>query len=211
MRRRQRPAGSVGDGVAGAGLCEQSGGAKVAQKDALNGLLDMRKSSDATAPGAGQQKRQGNQWIKALPWFDLEGMSRSLRAETRRTHRGVGGLRRTQRKPTDDPLAFDTRHSKMLLAKGQYLSSPSQNLNLRPSSIWLSEGENDLRTWPPGVRSSVHLRTRKGPCRTPSGRLFGPAGRLFRPSGHGHFKVALMSARPCLRRTPKQVERPNLT
>jgi hypothetical protein len=79
-----------------------------------------------------------------------------------------------------------------------YLSSPSQNLNLRTFPIWLCGAENDLRTWPPGVRSSEHLRSRKGACRTPSGRLFRPIGRLFRPSGHGLFGVALAAAWPCV-------------
>jgi hypothetical protein len=179
---------------------------KAAQKDALNGLLHMRERSEATASGAGRRGCQGNRWIKSGCRVDLEGVSRPLRARrgalagAREARGGLSQSRRTI-------LLLLTRHSKTLLAKGQYLSSPSQNLNLRPSSIWLSEGENHLRTWPPRVRSSVDLRTRKGPCRTPSGRLFGPAGRLFRPGGHGHFKVALMSARPCLGRTPKQVSR----
>lgn len=79
-----------------------------------------------------------------------------------------------------------------------YLSSPSQNLNLRTFPIWLCGAGNDLRTWPPGGRVSVYLRSRKGACRTPSGRLFGPIGRLFRPSGHGLFEVALAVARPCV-------------
>lgn len=35
-----------------------------------------------------------------------------------------------------------------------YLSSPSQNLNLRPSSTWLCGAENDLRSWPPGAGSA---------------------------------------------------------
>lgn len=39
----------------------------------------MRKSSDATAPGAGQQQRPENQWIKSGCRVDLEGVSRSLR------------------------------------------------------------------------------------------------------------------------------------
>jgi hypothetical protein len=79
-----------------------------------------------------------------------------------------------------------------------YLSSPSQNLNLRTFPIWLCGAENDLRTWPPGVRSSEHLRSRKGACRTPGGRLFGSIGRLFRPSGHGLFGVAPAAAWPCV-------------
>jgi hypothetical protein len=79
-----------------------------------------------------------------------------------------------------------------------YLSSPSQNLNLRTFPIWLCGAENDLRTWPPGVRSSEQLRSRKGACRTPGGRLFGPIGRLFRPSGHGLLGVALAAAWPCV-------------
>ena len=79
-----------------------------------------------------------------------------------------------------------------------YFSSPSQNLNLRTFPIWLCGAENDLRTWPPGVRSSEHLRSRKGVYRTPSGRLFGPIGRLFRPRGHGYFGVALAAAWPCV-------------
>ena len=78
------------------------------------------------------------------------------------------------------------------------LSSPSQNLNLRSSSIRLCGAENDLRTWPLGVRSSEHLRSRKGACRTPGGRLFGPIGRLFPPSGHGYFGVALAALDPCV-------------
>lgn len=196
--------------LAGAGLCEgcvsnrrRKSGAKVRPEWTTR----YEKSRDATTPGGGRHERQGNGWIKSLPWIDLEGMSRSLRAGRGALSRALEVDARLGEKRRNNPLAFDIRHSKMLLAKGQYLSSPSQNLNLRPSSIWLSDGENDLRTWPLGVRSSVHLRTRKGPCRTPSGRLFGPAGRLSRPSGHGHFKVALMSARPCLGRTPKQVSR----
>jgi hypothetical protein len=40
-----------------------------------------------------------------------------------------------------------------------YLSSPSQNLNLQPSSTWLCGAENDLRTCPPGGRVSVYLRS----------------------------------------------------
>jgi len=40
----------------------------------------MRKSSDTTAPGAGQRERQENQWIKLGSRLDLEGMSRLLRA-----------------------------------------------------------------------------------------------------------------------------------
>ncbi len=79
-----------------------------------------------------------------------------------------------------------------------YLSSPSQNLNLRPSSIRLCGAENDLRTWPPRGRASVYLRSRKGACRTLAGRLFGPIGRLFRPSGHDLFGVALAAPRPCV-------------
>ena len=79
-----------------------------------------------------------------------------------------------------------------------YLSSPLQSLDLRSSSIWLSGAENYLRTWPPGVGSSEHYRSRKGACRTPNGRLFGPIGRLFRPSGHGYFGVALGAAGPCV-------------
>ncbi len=79
-----------------------------------------------------------------------------------------------------------------------YLSSPSQNLNLRSSSTWLCGAENDLRTWPPGGRVSVYLRSRKGACRTPAGRLFGPIGRLFRPGGHGLFGVALAAAGSCV-------------
>jgi hypothetical protein len=78
------------------------------------------------------------------------------------------------------------------------LSSPLQSLNLRSSLIWLSGAENDLRTWPLGVRSSEHYRSRKGACRTPNGRLFGPIGRLFLPSGHGYFGVALGAAGPCV-------------
>jgi hypothetical protein len=80
-----------------------------------------------------------------------------------------------------------------------YLSSPSQNQNLRSSSIWLCGAENDLRSWPPGGRVSVYLRSRKGACRTPAGRLSGPIGRFFRPGGHGPFGVALGAAGSCVR------------
>jgi hypothetical protein len=76
--------------------------------------------------------------------------------------------------------------------------SPSQNLNLRTFPIWLCGAENDLRTWPLSARSREHLRSRKGTCRTPAGRLFGPIGRLFRPSGHGLFGVALAAPDPCV-------------
>lgn len=90
------------------------------------------------------------------------------------------------------------------------LSSPSQSLNLRPSAIPLCEAENDLRTWPPRGRVSEYLRSRKGACRTPAGRLFGPIGRLFRPSGHGLFGVALAAADPCVGQTcrPNDRQRP---
>lgn len=115
----------------------------------------MRKSRDATTPGGGRRERQGNGWIKSLLWIDLEGMSRSLRAGRSALSRALKTRGRLREKPTDDLLAFDKRHGKMLLAKGQYLSSPSQNLNLRPSSIWLFEGENDLRTWPPGCEVAL--------------------------------------------------------
>jgi hypothetical protein len=121
----------------------------VAQKDALNGLLHMRERSEATASGAGRRGCQGNRWIKPRSSLDLEGVGRPLRAG-RGALTGArevrGGLSQSRRMT----LSLLTRHSKTLLAKGQYLSSPSQNLNLRPSSIWLPEGENDLRTWPPG-------------------------------------------------------------
>jgi hypothetical protein len=88
-----------------------------------------------------------------------------------------------------------------------YLSSPSQNLNLRSPSTWLCGVENDLRTWPPGGRVSVYLRSRKGACRTSAGRLFGPIGRLFRPGGHGHFGVALGTAGSCTRQACRSKER----
>ena len=88
--------------------------------------------------------------------------------------------------------------SSLILDPGLYLSSPSQNLNLRTFPIWLCGAENDLRTWPLGVRSREHLRSRKGACRTPSGRHFGPIGRLFRPSGHGLFGMALAAFDPCM-------------
>jgi hypothetical protein len=78
------------------------------------------------------------------------------------------------------------------------LSSPSQNLNLRSSSTWLCGAENDLRTWPPRGQVSVYLRSRKGACRTPAGRLSGPIGRLFHPGGHGLLGVALAAAGPCV-------------
>lgn len=91
-----------------------------------------------------------------------------------------------------------------------YLSSPSQNLNLRSSSTWLCGAENDLRTWPLGGRVSVYLRSRKGACRTPAGRLFGPIGRLFRPSGHGLFGVALAAAGPCVGQTCGSEDRQQL-
>jgi hypothetical protein len=44
----------------------------------------MRERSDATAPGAGQQRRQENQWIKSGSRLDLEGVSRRLRPSLRR-------------------------------------------------------------------------------------------------------------------------------
>jgi hypothetical protein len=56
-----------------------------------------------------------------------------------------------------------------------YLSSPSQNLDLRTDSIWLSRAENDLQICPLGARSSVYFRTRICAYRTPSGRLLGPS------------------------------------
>ena len=55
-----------------------------------------------------------------------------------------------------------------------YLSSPSQNLNLRSSSIWLCGAENDLRTWPSqgGTRrrwsvcgTDVRVRRQTATCR----------------------------------------------
>lgn len=91
-----------------------------------------------------------------------------------------------------------------------YLSSPSQNLNLRPSSTWLLGAENDLRTWPPGGRVSVYLRSRKGACRTPAGRLLGPIGRLFHPGGHGLLGVALATVGPCVGQTCGSEDRQQL-
>jgi hypothetical protein len=67
-------------------------------------------------------------------------------------------------------------YASLILDLHLYLSSPSQNLNLRTFPIWLCGAENDLRTRPPGGRVSVYLRSRKGACRTPAGRLFGPIG-----------------------------------
>jgi hypothetical protein len=91
-----------------------------------------------------------------------------------------------------------------------YLSCPSQNLNLRSSSVWLCGAENDLRTWPLGGRVSVYLRSRKGAYRTPAGRLFGPIGRLFRPGGHGLFGVAFGAAGPCVGQTCGSEDRQQL-
>jgi hypothetical protein len=67
----------VGHGVAGPGLCEgyvSNRRRKVAQKDALDGLLDMRKDSDAKAAPTGQRGRDGNRWIKCVSPIDLKGM-----------------------------------------------------------------------------------------------------------------------------------------
>jgi hypothetical protein len=69
---------------------------------------------------------------------------------------------------------------------------------------------NDLRTWPPWGRVSVYLRSRKGACRTPAGRLFGPIGRLFRPGGHGLLGVALAAAGPCVGQTCGSEDRQQL-
>jgi hypothetical protein len=129
--------------------------------------------------------------------------------ERRKEIEGTISSRRMVIAEADDLATGCCRHSpaggskpslcaSLILDLGLYLSSPSQNLNLRSSSIRLCGAENDLRTWPPGVRSSVHLRSRKGACRTPAGRLFGPIGRLFRPSGHGRFGVAAAAAGSCM-------------
>jgi hypothetical protein len=106
---------------------------------------------------------------------------------------GAGACRLSPARETKPSLC-----ASLILDLGLYLSSPSQNLNLRTFPIRPSGAENDLRTWPLRVQSSEHLRSRKGACRTPGGRLFGPIGRLFPPSGHGHFGVALTAAWPCV-------------
>lgn len=187
MRRRPRVRRRSGDEALGAGL--------VAHWPALAGVRGMSQGSDATPASEGQKGCEQNRWIKSLPRIDLLGMRRPGQEQSD----GELMTCRDAEKPTDDALTFDIRARQMLLDQSQYLSSPSQNLNLRPSSIWLPRAENYLRPWPLGVRSSVAMRSRKGPCRTPSGRLFGPIGRLFRPSGHGPFRVALVAAWPCMR------------
>ena len=81
---KQRPAGGFGDEAAGPVLCEQL----VAQKAAPNGLLDMRKSSDATAAALGQRSHEENRWIKSGSRIDLEGM----RTDSINNSRGHWGL-----------------------------------------------------------------------------------------------------------------------
>lgn len=76
----------------------------------------------------------------------------------------------------------------LVLDHSLYLSSPSQSVDLRPSSIWLCRAESFTAIWPTGCLPSVAMRTRKRACRTPSGHLFGPIGRLFDPSGQGRFR-----------------------
>ena len=79
--------------AAGAGLCEQL----VTQKGVLNGLLGMRKDSDAKAAGSRQREREGNRWINCGSPIDLQGM----RPEPIRQLAGApgtrAGLRQTDR------------------------------------------------------------------------------------------------------------------
>lgn len=135
----------------------------------------------------------------------LVGLHRheAITASRAMRQRGADEFSRTK-KPTDDRLAFDKGHSKMLLAKGQYLSSPSQGLDLRPDSIWLSEGENHLWTWPPGVEVACICGHEMAPAGHQADDFSGLTDAFFGLADMAMSGVALMSARPCLKRTPKQ-------
>lgn len=69
--------------------------------------VGVRKNRDATAPGAGQQGREGNQWIKSGSSFDLEGMKVSPIRQL------AGALAATA------GLEEDRRMRRSLLTKGQ--------------------------------------------------------------------------------------------
>lgn len=71
MRRNQGSACDLGDEASGAGERARL----VTQRRAVNGVRDMRQSSDAAAASAGQRERQGNRWIKSGSRIDLEGMT----------------------------------------------------------------------------------------------------------------------------------------
>lgn len=172
----------------------------------------MRDFADQT-DGTGPTSSGSAEPMTAEPMQEALSLDRDHEIrENRERAEGIGGTVKSQREIVAEAVELAVRAGRLLQVMGLssslagslifnlplYFSSPSQNLNLRPSSIWLSRAENDLRTWPLGVRGSVYLRSRKGAYRTPNGRLFGPIGRLFRPSGHDYFGVALMSAWPCV-------------
>ena len=89
-----------------------------------------------------------------------------------------------------------------LITHSPYLSSPLHERFADIFPLWLSRAINRGRMCPPRCLARRELRTRKGPCRTPSGRVSGPIGRVSRPSGladsgpSGH-PGAQIPAHPC--------------
>jgi hypothetical protein len=54
--------------------------------------VGVRKNHDETAPGSGQQMREGNQWIKPWSSFDLEGMEVSPTRQLAGAQKAPAGL-----------------------------------------------------------------------------------------------------------------------
>jgi hypothetical protein len=173
----------------------------------VRAMRDLSNQTDGTEPTGSDSTAPSMTWeaMQKDPWLD-RGHEMQERAE------GTGETIKPRRGIVAEDVELAVGAGRPSLAMGLSsslsgslifnlplsLSSPLQSLNLRSSSVWLSGAENDLRTWPPGARSSEHYRSRKGACRTPNGRLFGPIGRLFLPSGHDYFGVALGAAGPCV-------------
>lgn len=67
----------------------------VTQKSAPNGLLDMRKSSEATAPAAGQEERKEKKWIKTRARLDLKDVRTDPTRQLVRALATLAGRRET--------------------------------------------------------------------------------------------------------------------
>jgi hypothetical protein len=177
----------------------------------VRAMCDLADHADDSRPigsGSTLPSRQRSRCKKASRWT---GIMRCERVEKERSQReivaeAVGAAGRLSPAMGLSP----SLPGSLICNLPSSLSSPSQSLNLRPSSIWLCGAENDLRTWPPGGRVSVYLRSRKDACRTPAGRLLGPIGRLFRPGGHGLLGVALATAGPCVGQACRSEDRQQL-
>lgn len=66
--------------------------------------VGVRKNRDATVLGAGQQGREGNQWINARSSIDLQSMRKNPTGQLAGALGARAGLRK---RPTDAPLTFD--------------------------------------------------------------------------------------------------------